>query len=30
MKSLKYKVIDIGKMHSRNNMNNASELAISV
>lgn len=30
MKYLKYKVIDIGKMNSRNNMNNASELAISV
>lgn len=30
MKYLKYKVIDIGKMHSRNNMNNASELTISV
>lgn len=30
MKYLKYKVIDIGKMHSRNNMYNASELAISV
>lgn len=30
MKYLKYKVIDIGKMHSRNNMNNTSELAITV
>lgn len=30
MKYLKYKVIDIGKMYSRNNMNNASKIAISV
>lgn len=25
MKYLKYKVIDVGKMYSRNNMNNASK-----
>ncbi len=30
MKYLKYKVIDIDKMYSRNNMNNASKIAISV
>lgn len=30
MKYLKYKVIDAGKMYSRNNMNNASKIAISV
>lgn len=30
MNYLKYKVIDIGKMYSRNNMNNASKIAISV
>lgn len=30
MKYLKYKVIEIGKMYSRNNMNNASKIAISV
>ncbi|GEM_PF-2199583 len=30
MKYLKYKVNDIGKMHSRNNINNASKIAISV
>ncbi len=30
MKYLKYKVIDVGKMYSRNNMNNASKIAISV
>lgn len=30
MKYLKYKVIDVGKMYSRNNMNNASKIAISL
>ena len=30
MKYSKYKVIDVGKMYSRNNMNNASKIAISV
>ena len=30
MKYLKYKVIDVDKMYSRNNMNNASKIAISV
>ena len=30
MKYLKYKVIDVGKMYSRNNMNNASKIANSV
>ena len=30
MKYLKNKVIGLGKMYSRNNRNNASELAISV
>ena len=30
MKYLKYKVIDVGKIYSRNNMNNASKIAISV
>lgn len=30
MKYLKYKVIEISKMYSRNNMNNASKIAISV
>lgn len=30
MEYLKYKVIDVGKMYSRNNMNNASKIAISV
>lgn len=30
MKYLKYKVIDVCKMYSRNNMNNASKIAISI